>query len=63
MGDTKLKKRGLNPYRLPTDARGAEAWFYTNDTSVDIVVRQANGTTAQYRFKLKDMRRIVEHLK
>ena len=54
-----IKRRSLHPHKLKTDDRGTEAWFYTNDKTIELVTRAAFGQTVVYKFRVADMRRIV----
>jgi hypothetical protein len=58
--DRKIKPRDPRSYPLPTQGKTA-AWFYANKGSIDLVV-QTSADTIGYRFRLRDMRKIVEAL-
>lgn len=38
------------------------AWFYANRGSIDLVLQENGGGCAIYRFRLRDMRKILEDL-
>jgi hypothetical protein len=57
----KITARRPKPYDLPRHKQ-QEAWFYTNKGSIDLVVYDS-GKTVQYRFRLRDMEKIVRDLR
>lgn len=60
-----IKPRDREPYDLGIcHASQSDAWFYTNKSSIELVVQNMKGTpiTVHYRLKLSDLRRIVEGL-
>jgi hypothetical protein len=56
-----IKARDSKPYDLPKQ-KGRGAWFYTNRGSIDLVVDDAQGKIVQYRFRVRDMAKIVKAL-
>jgi hypothetical protein len=67
MRDRKVSRRNQKPFDLPKDKkRNTEAWFYTNEGSIDLVLyetgRDGVGTGVSYRFKLRDMEKIVKDM-
>jgi hypothetical protein len=66
MRDRKVSKRNRKPFDLPKDKkRNTEAWFYTNEGSIDLVLYEVGkngGSAVTYRFRLRDMQKIVKDM-